>query len=231
MSTADAGDPQKPRRRTRKRGRAHDNKVTESTLSLLDQLLMRPRSMSLNGEKLQLQTIKVILLQLLQKEMTDVGVPRNVLHKYREFAGRMDAQSSRFDSPIAKPREQPRRSAPEARMDEYKVGYCKPPQNRRFKPGESGNAKGRPRRRSTLLADCVREVMEGPAEYRERGRREVSTWNEVSLRMLVERAANGDIGAADDILRVRRRAERQGASTKIIPVRKTLATGPSRPDT
>lgn len=92
MSPPDSGDPKKPKKRARKRGRARGDKVTASALSLLDQLLMRPRSMSLNGEKIQLQTIKVILLQLLQKEMAGDRRARNVLHKYREFASRTDVQ-------------------------------------------------------------------------------------------------------------------------------------------
>jgi Family of unknown function (DUF5681) len=113
-------------------------------------------------------------------------------------------------------------------MADYTVGYCRPPKNRRFKPGESGNSKGRPRRPSTPLANCIREVMEGPAEYREGGQHKVSTWNEVSLRMLVERAANGDLGAADDILRVRRRAERQGVGAKVIQVENWLPDHPGQ---
>ncbi len=48
--------------------------------------------MSLNGEKMQLATIKVILLQLLQSEMAGSRRARSVLLKYREFAGRADAQ-------------------------------------------------------------------------------------------------------------------------------------------
>lgn len=113
-------------------------------------------------------------------------------------------------------------------MAEYEIGYCKPPINRRFKPGETGNEKGRPRRRATPLVTCIREVMEGPAEYRERGQQTVSTWNEVSLRMLVERAANGDIGAADDILRIRRRAERQAVSAKVIQIENWLPDHPGQ---
>jgi hypothetical protein len=113
-------------------------------------------------------------------------------------------------------------------MADYIIGYGKPPINRRFKPRESGNPAGRPRRPSTPLASCIREVMEGPAEYRERGQQKVSTWNEVSLRMLVERAANGDIGAADDILRVRRRAERHGVGAKVIQVENWLPDHPGQ---
>lgn len=29
--------------------------------------------------------------------------------------------------------------------EEFEVGYCKPPQANRFKPGKSGNPRGRPR--------------------------------------------------------------------------------------
>lgn len=113
-------------------------------------------------------------------------------------------------------------------MADYTVGYGKPPINRRFKPGELGNPKGRPRRPSAPLANCIREVMEGPAEYREGGRKKVSTWNEVSLRMLVERAAKGDLGAAEDILRVRHRAERRGVGAKVINVENWLPDHPGQ---
>jgi uncharacterized protein DUF5681 len=37
----------------------------------------------------------------------------------------------------------PANTTPEASRDQ--VGYCKPPRETRFKPGQSGNAKGRPR--------------------------------------------------------------------------------------
>lgn len=34
---------------------------------------------------------------------------------------------------------------PPAEISQDQVGYCKPPRQKRFKPGQSGNAKGRPR--------------------------------------------------------------------------------------
>lgn len=70
--------PHKPRRR----------KAPESTIEILERLLLRPRSMSLNGEKTLMPTIQVILMHLLQKDMAGSRRARNVLLKYREFANR-----------------------------------------------------------------------------------------------------------------------------------------------
>ena len=92
MSPPDPPMPSRSAKPVRKRRRSRQHGVTETTLTLLDQLLLRPRSMSLNGEKMQMPTIKVILMQLLQKEMAGSRRARNVLLKYREFASRTDAQ-------------------------------------------------------------------------------------------------------------------------------------------
>jgi hypothetical protein len=92
MSPDDTSTPPTSGKPVRKRRSPSGPGVTATTLTLLDQLLLRPRSMSLNGEKMQLPTIKVILLQLLQKEMAGSRRARSVLLKYREFAGRTDAQ-------------------------------------------------------------------------------------------------------------------------------------------
>jgi hypothetical protein len=70
--------PHKPRRR----------KASESTIEILERLLLRPRSMTLNREKTLMPTIQVILMHLLQKDMAGSRRARNVLLKYREFANR-----------------------------------------------------------------------------------------------------------------------------------------------
>ena len=41
----------------------------------------------------------------------------------------------------------------------YVVGYCKPPQHSRFKPGDRGNPSGRPRRRKTDPLALVKKVL------------------------------------------------------------------------
>ena len=42
----------------------------------------------------------------------------------------------------------------------YEIGYCKPPKHTQFKPGQSGNSKGRPRGQRnfrTAVRDALRE--------------------------------------------------------------------------
>jgi hypothetical protein len=60
----------------------------DSTIEIIEQLLLCPRSISLNGEPTQLPTINVIILQLMQKEMAGSLRAGNALLKYEEFATR-----------------------------------------------------------------------------------------------------------------------------------------------
>ena len=50
-----------------------------------------------------------------------------------------------------------RRSKPPS-QGAYEVGYRKPPRNRQFKPGQSGNASGRPKGRPALSELFLRET-------------------------------------------------------------------------
>ena len=53
-------------------------------------------------------------------------------------------------------------------------------------------------------------MLNAPIEYRERGRTKVATHRELSLKMLVDRAVSGDLGAAELVLKIVARAERYG---------------------
>ena len=46
---------------------------------------------------------------------------------------------------------------------DYEVGYGKPPQHTRFKPGQSGNARGRPRK-SKELNKLIQAELDGMAK-------------------------------------------------------------------
>ena len=95
-------------------------------------------------------------------------------------------------------------------MASYEIGYGKPPLSGRFRAGVSGNPKGRPKRKPTPLAERIKAVLNAPIEYRERGRTKVATYRELSLKMLVDRAISGDLGAAELVLKIRAGAERYG---------------------
>jgi hypothetical protein len=93
---------------------------------------------------------------------------------------------------------------------DYEVGYGRPPKSTRFKAGISGNPKGRPKRRSADLAEIIRQILEAPVRYRERGRNRTASREEVALRLLIERAVSGDLASADLLMKVRADALRHG---------------------
>ena len=74
---------------------------------------------------------------------------------------------------------------------EYEVGYERPPKHTRFKPGTSGNPKGRPRFRKNLAT-----VFDAASSERvlvtENGKRKTVTILEVIMKQMAHKAAGGD---------------------------------------
>ena len=95
-------------------------------------------------------------------------------------------------------------------MAEDEIGYSKPPKSGRFRPGVSGNPRGRPRRKPSPLAEVITSTLDAPIEYRDRGRVKVATYRELCLKTLVDKAISGDLAAAELTLDVCARAERYG---------------------
>lgn len=95
-------------------------------------------------------------------------------------------------------------------MTDDKVGYRQPPKHSQFKPGVSGNPKGRPKRKPHAVAEIIKNALGAPIQYREQGRTKTATRTEVGLKRLIDDAMRGDLAAAATILRARVRCARIG---------------------
>ena len=76
----------------------------------------------------------------------------------------------------------------------YDVGYAKPPSRTRFKPGQSGNPRGRPRGAKNFVT-AIEGELRARVTVTENGRRKRVTKREVIAKRLVNCAAEGDLRA------------------------------------
>jgi hypothetical protein len=83
-----------------------------------------------------------------------------------------------------------------------KVGYCNPPEHSRWKRGQSGNSKGRPKTTKSGQTD-VGEVLGEPLSVKHAGTTRKMTPFEVGVRQLVKRALNNnDLKAILELVRL-----------------------------
>lgn len=83
----------------------------------------------------------------------------------------------------------------------YDVGYGRPPKHSRFKPGQSGNPKGRPRGSKSLLV-LVGKALDEKVVVREGGRQSRLLKREVVARQLANKAVSGDHRAIQTVLKL-----------------------------
>ena len=104
-------------------------------------------------------------------------------------------------------------------MSDSKAGYGRTPEHSRFKKGVSGNPKGRPKRQPPEIGEVIKTVMNATEEYRESGRtRKASRW-ELSVRRHLKKAIEGDVGAAEALLKIRVQAkEKRGQGVAPLPM-------------
>jgi Family of unknown function (DUF5681) len=81
----------------------------------------------------------------------------------------------------------------------YEIGYGKPPKHTRFKPGQSGNRRGRPSGARNLRSDLVDELGERIL-ISEGGRRRAVSKQRGMLKQLMAKALKGDVRAANTVL-------------------------------
>jgi Family of unknown function (DUF5681) len=91
---------------------------------------------------------------------------------------------------------------------DYEVGYGKPPRHTRFKKGQSGNPRGRPKG-SKNLPTLLSEALNDPVVVAENGRRRKITMRQAIIKQLVKRSATADLRAMKILLDMVRDLESQ----------------------
>jgi hypothetical protein len=106
-------------------------------------------------------------------------------------------------------------------MDDYEVGYKKPPLHSRFKAGDRANPRGRGKRKTPTEAEILKNVMNFPAEFRERGKLKRAPRIELVVKRYAAAALKGDAGAAAALLELRKHFKNYGDvnSIKVIITR------------
>jgi hypothetical protein len=75
--------------------------------------------------------------------------------------------------------------------DDYNIGYCRPPRSTQFKPGTSGNPRGRPKGMKSV-AKLLEEALSRRVTIQENGRERKMRAQDVIIRGLVNDAARRD---------------------------------------
>jgi hypothetical protein len=85
-------------------------------------------------------------------------------------------------------------------MDD-EIGYGKPPTRTKFKPGRSGNPRGRPKGSGSLLADIEKEL-EVTCTVREGDAKLTITKRAYLAKVLVGKAGEGDMRAIEFVMKL-----------------------------
>jgi hypothetical protein len=81
----------------------------------------------------------------------------------------------------------------------YGIGYKKPPKKSQFKPGQSGNAKGRPKGSKNFASELSEELMEKIA-IKEDGKKKSISKQRALVKALLAKALQGNAQAANVLI-------------------------------
>ena len=98
---------------------------------------------------------------------------------------------------------------------DYEVGYGKPPRHTRFKPGCSGNPRGRPKDAKNL-STLVHEALNEPVVVTENGRRRKVSKRRAIITQLVNRSAQADLKATQILLGIIQEIERRSEAEPAV---------------
>jgi len=83
--------------------------------------------------------------------------------------------------------------------NDYDVGYGKPPKSGQFKPGQSGNPKGRPTGAKNLIT-VLEEELQAKVPIKELGKSKKVTKQEAMVKALMLKAIQGDVKAINAVV-------------------------------
>lgn len=106
----------------------------------------------------------------------------------------------------------PKQSTPNAAGE---VGYGRPPKATQFKPGQSGNPKGRPKG-SLNMASVLARALRERVSVTEAGKRRTFTKLEVAVKQLVNKAASGEPRAMQMLVSLSQMAEAQTEVAAVV---------------
>src|SRR5229473_1885751 len=101
-----------------------------------------------------------------------------------------------------------RRRWPMPHEPDYEVGYRKPPRHTRFKKGQSGNPRARPKR-SKDFAALLTEILNEKVTITENGQPRQITKREAFVRRVIDRNVLGDAKAVQPFLRLMDEIDRE----------------------
>ena len=84
---------------------------------------------------------------------------------------------------------------------DYKIGRGKPPTDKQFKPGQSGNPAGRPKGSKNFKTDFMEE-MQVKIEIAESGAKQTITKQRALIKRMINAALSGDAKHADMVARL-----------------------------
>jgi hypothetical protein len=88
------------------------------------------------------------------------------------------------------------------------VGYARPPKASRFKPGKSGNPKGRPKGSLNLASELKRELSK-PVTVRENGQAKKVSKRVALIKSLIAKGLGGDVKAISATLQLNAQMDQQ----------------------
>jgi hypothetical protein len=90
----------------------------------------------------------------------------------------------------------------------YEVGFGRPPKHTQFRKGHSGNPKGRPKESKNISA-LTRKMFQEKVAVKSNGRTQTMTKLEAAFAQLINKAANGDLKAFKEVIRLSEKLQEQ----------------------